>query len=91
MDRRRATRLLTSLFLAASALWSVSAQELTLPNVPNSLKFMAMGDTGSGDREQFDVANQMARFHAKYRCRCAVPPVQTGTDRRGAHCHAQPI
>ena len=66
MDRRRATRLLTTLFLAASALWSVSAQELTLPNVPNSLKFMAMGDTGSGDREQFEVANQMARFRAKF-------------------------
>jgi hypothetical protein len=66
MDRRRATRLLTTFFLAATALWSVTAQELTLPNAPNSLKFMAMGDTGSGDREQFEVANQMARFRAKF-------------------------
>src|SRR5438552_2394171 len=66
MDRRRATRLLTTLFLAATALWSVRAQELTLPNAPNSLKFLAMGDTGSGDREQFEVANQMARFRAKF-------------------------
>jgi 3',5'-cyclic AMP phosphodiesterase CpdA len=66
MDRRPAARLLTTLVLAASALWSVTAQELSLPNAANSLKFMAMGDTGSGDTEQFDVANQMARFRAKF-------------------------
>src|SRR5258708_37976291 len=66
MDRTRAARLLTTLVLAASTLWSVAAQELTLPNAPTSLKFMAMGDSGSGDREQFDVANQMARFRAKF-------------------------
>src|SRR4051812_15230989 len=67
MDRRAAARLLTTLVLAASGLWSVTAQELTLPNAANSLKFMAMGDTGSGDTEQFDVANQMAQFRAKFR------------------------
>ena len=66
MDRRPAARLLTTLVLAASALWSVTAQEISLPNAANSLKFMAMGDTGSGDTEQFDVANQMARFRAKF-------------------------
>ena len=66
MDRKSASRLLTTLLLVASALWSVTAQELTLPNAPNSLKFAAMGDTGSGDPEQFDVANQMARFRAKF-------------------------
>ena len=66
MDRTRAARLLTTLFLAASALWSVTAQELTLPAAPNSVKFAAIGDTGSGDPEQFDVANQMARFRAKF-------------------------
>ena len=66
MNRTRATRLLTTLVLAASVLWHVSAQELTLPAAPNSVKFAAMGDTGSGDPEQFDVANQMARFRAKF-------------------------
>ena len=47
-------------------LWRVAAQELTLPSAPNSVKFAAVGDTGSGDTEQFDVANQMARFRAKF-------------------------
>ena len=66
MGRKSATRFLTICFFVASALWSVTAQELTLPNAPTSLKFMAMGDSGSGDREQFEVANQMARFRAKF-------------------------
>jgi hypothetical protein len=65
-DRRSAIRLATAAVVIASALWRVSAQELTLPNAANSLKFMVMGDTGSGDREQFDVANQMARFRTKF-------------------------
>ena len=66
MGRKSAARSLTICFLVAAALWSVTAQELTLPNAPTSLKFMAMGDSGSGDREQFEVANQMARFRAKF-------------------------
>src|SRR5712672_781306 len=65
MDRRRATRLLT-LILAILAWWSATAQELTLPAAPNSVKFAAIGDAGTGDAPQFDVANQMAKFHAKF-------------------------
>ena len=66
MDRARASWLLTTLLLLPLALWSVTAQEVTLPNAPGSLKFAAIGDSGSGDSEQYDVANQMARFRAKF-------------------------
>src|SRR6266849_5060444 len=59
-------RLLTTLLLAISAWWSVTAQELALPSAPNSVKFAAIGDAGTGDSAQYDVANQMARFHAKF-------------------------
>jgi hypothetical protein len=38
MDRKSASRLLTTLLLVASALWSVTAQELTLPNACGSPK-----------------------------------------------------
>jgi len=62
MDRKSATRILTTLCLASVALWSVTAQELALPSAPNSLKFAVIGDSGSGDSEQYAVANQMARF-----------------------------
>ena len=66
MDRTRATRLLTTLLLVISAWWSATAQEFALPSAPNSVKFGVIGDSGSGDPAQFDVANQMARFHAKF-------------------------
>jgi 3',5'-cyclic AMP phosphodiesterase CpdA len=66
MDRKSVAQLLTTLFLVTITLWSVTAQELTLPSAPNSVKFAAIGDTGSGDREQFDVATQMVGFRAKF-------------------------
>jgi hypothetical protein len=65
-DRRRVRRLVTTLLVAIAALWTATAQEITLPNAPTSLKFGVIGDSGSGDRGQYDVANQMARFHAKF-------------------------
>jgi len=38
-----------------------------IPSTPNSVKFAVIGDAGTGDPPQYDVANQMARFHAKFR------------------------
>ena len=67
MDRNaRATRLLATLLLAILAWWSATAQELALPSAPNSVKFAAIGDAGTGDAPQFEVANHMAKFHAKF-------------------------
>ena len=66
MDRKCAARLLTTLLLVISAWWSVTAQEFALPSAPNSVKFAAIGDAGSGDPPQYDIANQMTRFHAKF-------------------------
>ena len=66
MDRKSARRLLMTLLLVPLALWSATAQEITLPNATGSLTFAAIGDSGSGDSEQYDVANQMARFRDKF-------------------------
>src|SRR4051812_38727073 len=57
---------LTTAFLFAAALRAVAGQELTVPAAPNSVKFAAIGDNGTGDRGQYEVADQMARFHAKF-------------------------
>ena len=65
MDRKCITRL-TTLLLIISAWWSVTAQEVALPSAPNSVKFAAIGDAGAGNPEQYDIANQMTRFHAKF-------------------------
>jgi predicted MPP superfamily phosphohydrolase len=66
MDRKRSIRLLTTLLLAICAWWSVTAQQLALPSAPNSVKFAAIGDAGSGNQPQYDIANQMAKFHATF-------------------------
>jgi hypothetical protein len=66
MNRTSAGRLLTTFVLVTLALWSVAAQEIVLPTVSNSVKFAAIGDAGTGDSAQYDVANLMARAHARF-------------------------
>ena len=43
------------------------AVETPLPNADGSLKFGVLGDFGSGDRGQFDLAAEMARVHQRFR------------------------
>jgi len=61
-----ASRLLTTVLFVVCAWWTLAAQEFALPAAPNSVKFAAIGDNGTGDQPQYDVANQMLRFHAKF-------------------------
>lgn len=42
------------------------AQSITVPNRPNSLKFAVIGDNGTGDRPQYEVADTMTRAHATF-------------------------
>jgi DNA repair exonuclease SbcCD nuclease subunit len=54
-------RLATFTFIAALAA-SISGQPAAvLPNKPDSVKFAVIGDSGTGDRAQYDVAEQMTR------------------------------
>ncbi len=64
--RRLATRLL-GLVLTAAATWTLAAQEVRLPNQRDSVKFGVIGDSGSGDQIQYDVADQMAKYHAVFK------------------------
>src|SRR4029077_5788543 len=66
MNRKSATRLLTTLLFVISTWWIGTAQEVALPTAPNSVKFAAIGDAGNGDPPQYDIANQMTRFHARF-------------------------
>jgi hypothetical protein len=43
-----------------------SAVPLKLPLKPKSVRFAAIGDNGTGTREQYDVAAQMARLHQRF-------------------------
>jgi 3',5'-cyclic AMP phosphodiesterase CpdA len=53
--------------LAAVALVSsASAVDLALPNQTSSVKFAVLGDFGTGDRSEYDVAAQMATFRRRF-------------------------
>ena len=43
------------------------AASVPLPNRPDSLKFAVLGDFGDGSREQYQVADQMARLHGSFK------------------------
>jgi 3',5'-cyclic AMP phosphodiesterase CpdA len=61
-------RRLFPILLLASAVASAAlfAQSSLLPNRPDSLKFAAIGDNGTGDREQYEVAQQMTKVHSAF-------------------------
>jgi 3',5'-cyclic AMP phosphodiesterase CpdA len=42
------------------------AVTLPLPNRPDSVKFAAFGDMGTGDRPQYEVAEQMVAYHQRF-------------------------
>jgi hypothetical protein len=43
-----------------------SAQRAALPGRPDSVKFAVIGDNGTGDRPQFDIAQQMTAARARF-------------------------
>jgi hypothetical protein len=53
----------TALFLLLAA---AAAQQSPLPNRPDSVKFAVVGDTGTGDREQYEVARVLAEARARF-------------------------
>ena len=45
---------------------SLYAQMLALPLIPNSVRFAVIGDMGTGERPQYEVAEQMIRDRLKF-------------------------
>jgi predicted phosphodiesterase len=60
----RLTRRIAVAVLAAVAV--VAAQDLHLPLKPNSVRFLVMGDTGTGDSEQYETATQIIKWRQKF-------------------------
>ena len=56
---------LTALLLVMSVC-GVIAQDVTLPATADSVKFAAIGDNGTGDSLQYDIANLMTRLHTNF-------------------------
>src|SRR5215510_4238391 len=51
---------------AALACAAVFAQSVALPNHSDSVKFAVIGDNGTGERPQYEVARQMTTSHSKF-------------------------
>lgn len=64
MSRRVST--LYVLVIASAAVAVLVAQELTLPLAQGSVRMLVIGDGGTGDSAQTDVAGQMVNFRAKF-------------------------
>lgn len=60
------SKLFATLVLAAAAVWRPAAAPLTVPNRPDTFKFAVLGDNGSGDSGQMDLARQMAAVHHQF-------------------------
>ena len=61
---RRRTFLLAALLNRYA--WSLRAQDVTLPNKSGSVRFAAIGDMGTGESFQYDVAQRMLQFHQQF-------------------------
>lgn len=67
MSAVKGRSLVAILFVAAFASAATSGQPSpALPNRADSLKFAAIGDNGTGDRPQFEVAQQMDKVRATF-------------------------
>src|SRR4051812_42619042 len=55
-------------FTAAAAAVQAQAEQLVpLPNKDGSLKFAVLGDFGTGDRPQYELAQQMISLHERFK------------------------
>lgn len=54
--------------MLAAACWSapLEAQQLALPLRAGSVRFLVIGDAGTGDREQYQVAQQIVRYRQRF-------------------------
>ena len=61
-------RLLITAGIAVALVRAVSVGQAAtpLPNRSGSLKFAAIGDNGTGDQPQYDVARQMGQWHQRF-------------------------
>lgn len=45
---------------------ALPAQQVTLPRRPGSVRFAVIGDAGTGDKNQYEVAAQIIRYRARF-------------------------
>jgi 3',5'-cyclic AMP phosphodiesterase CpdA len=63
---RLRTRVIAFLIAVAASTVALGQSSVPLPDRPDSVKFVAIGDNGTGDRPQYDVADQMVKLRATF-------------------------
>src|SRR5437762_2436784 len=63
---KRLPRVLPLFILLAASVLPLRAQQLTLPVKSSSVRFAAIGDMGTGDSPQYEVAQQMVTYRQKF-------------------------
>ena len=66
MHSRSHTRFVIALALLVAAIGALAAQDVSLPNQPDSLKFAIIGDSGTGSSSQYKVAEKLIASRAKF-------------------------
>jgi Calcineurin-like phosphoesterase len=72
MAHRRLPRVPAAIVVAALAALvcgagpSAQQAQIPLPNKPNTLHFAVIGDNGTGDQRQYDVADQMLKWYNRF-------------------------
>ncbi len=66
MHSRSHTRFVIALALFFGAIGAPAAQDVSLPNQPDSLKFAIIGDSGTGSSSQYKVAEMLIAARAKF-------------------------
>jgi hypothetical protein len=66
MHSRSHTRFVIALALLVGAIGALAAQDVSLPNQPDSLKFAIIGDSGTGSSSQYKVAEKLIASRAKF-------------------------
>jgi Calcineurin-like phosphoesterase len=66
MHSRSHIRLVIALALFVAAIGAPAAQNVSLPNQPDSLKFAIIGDSGTGSSSQYKVAETLIASRAKF-------------------------
>jgi len=62
----RSLRRWSAALVGLAVLSTASAADLALPNVTGSVKFAVLGDFGTGEQSDYEVATQVAAFRARF-------------------------
>ena len=67
------SKTLCTVLLVVVAGWQAASRpSLSVPNHPDTFKFAVLGDNGSGDKGQYDLADQMATVHQLFNYRLVI-------------------